>query len=210
VGKALVESRILNHDFIIGESVPERPPEILYDGGDLEIHGGESLENIRNKGKKVGFFTALGEKANLGASFIGDSYQPQRWEKLRTSSKKNRGKKRARGKQDSYARAMYLAEQNLEESLLTFGGNVDLVNSFYERSLFSLKLRTSVAKFYKNLSEEKKQMLYSRKYRREMDKDLKKIFPSSGPGSAKGPGGYEQKILDETIQELWKSYLDIE
>lgn len=202
VGKALLNSKVLDHKYLQGEGTVERPKEILRDRG--------NLDKITKKGKNVGFYTALGEKANTGMSLKSDSVNPERWKMLRTSSQKRKGEKRAGGKQDSYARAVYLAEQTIEDALLTFGGNVDLVNGFYERSFLSLKLRNSVSKFYQNLDEDTRNKLYKRAYRREMDKDLKKLFPASGPGSAKGPESYSQDILDLTIFDLWEQYIKIE
>jgi glutathionyl-hydroquinone reductase len=64
--------------------------------------------------------------------------------------------------------------------------------------------------FYQELESEKRDTLYKREYRRKMDKDLKKIFPTTGAGSAKSPESYSQDILDLTISELWDPYKDIE
>lgn len=202
VGKALLKSKILDHKYLVGEGTIERPSEIMFDKG--------NLEEITQKGKNVGFYTALGEKANNGMSLKTVGSNQDRWKALRTSSEKKRGEKRQSGKQDSFARAVYLAEQTIEDALLTFGGNIDLVNGFFERSFFSLKLRKSVAKFYQELESEKRDQLYKREYRRKMDKDLKKIFPTTGAGSAKSPESYSQDILDLTISELWDPYKDIE
>ena len=202
VGKSLWDSKVLDHKYLKGEGTVERPKEILLDRGNLIA--------IQTKGKNVGFYTALGEKANTGMSLKSTSADPERWKLLRTSSSKRQGEKRGSGKQDSYARAVYLAEQTIEDALLTFGGNVDLVNGFYERNFFSLKLRNSVSKFYQNLDEDTRNKLYKRAYRREMDKDLKRIFPATGAGSAKSPESYSQDILDSTISDLWEQYKNIE
>jgi len=203
VGKALLSSKVLDHEYLQGEGTIERPPEILFDKG--------NLEDITQKGKNVGFYTALGEKANTGMSLENDNNDPKRWALLRTDRKNasRKGQKRP-GKQDSFARAVYLAEQTIEDALFTFGGNVDLVNGFYERNFFSLKLRNSVSKFYQNLDEDTRNKLYKRVNRRKMDKDLKKIFPASGAGSAKSAESYSQDILDSTIFDLWKNYKNIE
>ena len=201
VGKALLSSKVLDHKYLQGEGTVERPKEILRDRG--------NFHEITKKGKNVGFYTALGEKANTGMSLKSDSVNPQRWKMLRTSSPKKRGEKRD-GKQDSFARAAYLAEQTIEDALFSFGGNVDLVNGFYERNFFSLKLRNSVSKFYQNLDEDTRNKLYKRAYRREMDKDLKKVFPNKGAGSVKSPESYSQDVLDSTIYELWENYINIE
>tara|TARA_Y100000816_G_C26054890_1_gene553454 strand:+ start:260 stop:1075 length:816 start_codon:yes stop_codon:yes gene_type:complete len=201
VGKALLSSKVLDHEYLHGEGTVERPTEILFDKG--------NLEDITQKGKNVGFYTALGEKANTGMSLKSDSVNPERWKMLRTSSQKRRGEKRD-GKQDSYARAAYLAEQTIEDAVFTFGGNVDLVNGFYERNFFSLKLRNSVSKFYQNLDEDTRNKLYKRVNRRKMDKDLKRIFPASGAGSVKSVESYSQDILDSTISDLWEHYKNIE
>ena len=203
VGKSLLSSKILKHKYLQGDGTLGRPQEILFDKG--------NLEDITQKGKNVGFYTALGEKANTGMSLQPNGSNSERWTLLRTDRKNatRKGQKRP-GKQDSFARAVYLAEQTIENALLAFGGNVDLVNGFYERNFFSLKLRNSVSKFYQNLDEDTRKKLYKRAYRRKMDKDLKKIFPSSGAGSAKGPESYSQDILDLTIFDLWEQYINIE
>ena len=203
VGKALLDSKVLEHKYLRGDGTIERPQEILFDKG--------NWEEITKRGKNVGFYTALGEKANTGMSFESDINNPERWKMLRTDRKNasRKGEKRP-GKQDSFARAVYLAEQTIENAILAFGGNVDLVNGFYERSFFSIKLRNSVSKFYENLDNDTKNKLYKRANRRKMDKDLKKVFPSTGAGSAKDPESYSQEILDSTIYDLWGSYIDIE
>lgn len=199
VGKALLSSKVLDHKYLQGEGTIERPQEILFDKG--------NWEDITQKGKNVGFYTALGEKANTGMSLKSNNKNPKRWAELRTDRKSasRKGQKRP-GKQDSFARAVYLAEQTIEDALFTFGGNVDLVNGFYERNFFSLKLKNSVSKFYQNLDENTRNKLYKRINRRKMDKDLKRIFPASGAGSAKGPESYSQDILDSTISDLWEQY----
>ena len=203
VGKALLSSKVLDHEYLQGEGTIERPAEILFDKG--------NLEDITQKGKNVGFYTALGEKANTGMSLESNNKDPKRWAALRTNRKNTprKGEKR-RGKQDSFARAAWLAEQTIEDALFSFGGNVDNVNGFYERNFFSLKLRTSVSKFYQNLDENTRNKLYKRINRRKMDKDLKKIFPATGAGSAKSPESYSQDILDSTISDLWEQYKNIE
>ena len=58
-----------------------------------------------------------------------DINNPERWKMLRTDRKNasRKGEKRP-GKQDSFARAVYLAEQTIENAIFAFGGNVDLVS----------------------------------------------------------------------------------
>ena len=46
-----------------------------------------NLEDITQKGKNVGFYTALGEKANTGMSLQPNGSNSERWAMLRTDRK---------------------------------------------------------------------------------------------------------------------------
>ena len=198
VGRSIIDSEILLHSYLAGNGTKSKPPELLVDKGNYEM--------IVEKGINIAFYTAIGRKASLGKSL--DFYEKDRWKAIRPTRKNavKEGEKRASGKKDIYARAVYLAEQDLNMALLTFGGIVDLVSGAFERNLMSLKLRNSIAKFCGQFNIDKREKYYSRDVRREMYKKLNKLFPSSGAGSSKSPENYTEEVLLETLNKIWSEF----
>jgi len=198
VGTSIIQSKILEHPFIIGDGSRDKPRELLVDSGNTDM--------IIDKGLNIAFYTAIGVKATLGKSL--DFHEEVRWENLRPLRKdaSKKGTKRAGGKKDIYARAVYLAEQELETALLTFGGKVDLVAGAFERSLESLALRNAIAKYHEQFVPEERERFYKREIRREMYKRLNKIFPKTGAGSSKSPDNYSGKELLDTLKTIWEEF----
>mgnify|MGYP001181171692 CR=1 FL=1 len=198
VGRTIIDSNILDHEYIVGDGSEKKPRELLVDTGNIRM--------IIDKGENIAFYTAIGVKANLGKSINFED--KNRWKKLRPTRKDatKGGTKRAGGKRDIYARAVYLGEQDLESALLTFGGKVDLVAGAFERGLESLKIRNAMASYFKRFKNEEREKFYSRDIRREMYKKLNKIFPRTGPGSSKSPDNYEEKELLETLENIWSEF----
>lgn len=198
VGSSIIESEILNHEYLKGDGTVEKPPELLDDIGNFKM--------VMEKGVNVSFFTAIGKKASLGKSLeFSDS---KKWMDLRPSRSDavNKGKKRDNGKKDIYARAIYLAEQELEKAKLTFGGRIDLVSGSFERNWNSLKLRDAIAEFYNQFEEQSREKLYSRDNNRAMYKKLNQVFPSTGPGSTKNPDVYSELELLEMLNSIWAEF----
>jgi len=198
VGRSIIESGILEHEYISGDGTKSKPPELLTDTGNYEM--------IVEKGQNISFFTAIGKKASMGKSL--DYYEIDRWEELRPVRKGStkKGEKRDSGKKDIYARAVYLAEQDLDLAILTFGGKVDLVAGAFERNLDSIKLRNAIARFCEQYDLGERERYYTREVRREMYKKLNKLFPSRGPGSSKSPENYSEDILLETLNKIWLEF----
>jgi hypothetical protein len=201
VGKSLNESKLLEDPLIKGSGTKDRPPELLNDktGKVKDVESGFA-------DSKIGLFSSLGNKTVNGYSHaLGND--ADRWKNLRPDGK-NQGAKRS-GKQDNFSRASYLAEQDIENALLSFGGIVDNVSGFHERTNFTLNLKNAVAEVYKLIPEQSRKNYYSRSVTRPMYKDLKALFPATGPGSAKQPVHFGEEELIKTLKNIWRDYLPI-
>ena len=201
VGNSINRSNLLKHPLVSGDGTKIRPPELLDDktGNVEKVESG--FENL-----KIGLFTSMGNKAKFGFSQeLGTN--PDRWSDLRPTGK-DKGVKRS-GKQDNFSRACYLAEQDIESALLTFGGIVDNVNGFHERLNFTLNLKNAVSEIYKLIPEQERSSYYKRDVTRPMYKKLKSLFPSQGVGSAKQPEHYSEDVLQDTLKNIWKEFLPI-
>ena len=96
-----------------------------------------------------------------------DYYEKDRWEELsRKKGATKKGEKRSAGKR--HLQRQYLAEQDLDLALLTFGGKVDLVAGAFERNLDSIKLRNAIARFCEQYDLGERERYYTRDVRRNV------------------------------------------
>ena len=198
VGDSINNSGLLNHNLIKGDGSNSRPPELLNDKtGDVsKVETG--IEDL-----KIGLYTSIGNKAINGSSRkLGTD--PNRWSDLRPYGP-DQGKKR-KGKQDNLSRACYLAEQDIENAMLTFGGSIDNVEGFHGRTNYTLNLKNAVAEIYKLIPEPERNKFYKREITRPMYKKLKSLFPLK---RAKQPIHYTEDVLIDTLKNIWKEFLPI-
>lgn len=145
---------------------------------------------------------AMARKCRTGARTDG-SVEP-RWMRLRSGGPEPRREGNAL---DHFSMCRWLAEQDLEDALLTFGGNVRNVWQMLERtSLRSLKFRTAFGDWLRPQSAAARAQLYRPATFAEMMKTLRGRWPARGPGSAKKPIHYQVEELRIMIGELLRSF----
>lgn len=142
---------------------------------------------------------ALASKCRTGARSTGEVETA--WLDLRPSSAGE--PRREGGKLDYFAMCIWLAEQNLQDAVDTFGGSIRNVWQMLERpTLRPISLRRALKKWLGAQPESVRQKLFGPAVYAEMMKELRNRWPDRGPGSAKRPVHYEDGALLAEVEKV--------
>jgi hypothetical protein len=153
---------------------------------------------LKNEEEKL-LWRGLASKCRTGARSTGEI--EREWLDLRPSSA---GEPRREGsKLDYFAMCIWLAEQDLQDAVDTFGGSIRNVWQVLERpTLRPISLRRALKKFFGSQSESLRKRLFEPKIYAEMMKELRRHWPDRGPGSAKRPVHYEEGALFAEVDKM--------
>jgi len=142
---------------------------------------------------------ALVSKLRTGARANGQVETA--WLELRTSLARE---PRREGKNlDYFGMCIWLAEQDLQDAVDTFGGSIRNVWQMLERpALRPIALRRALEKWLGSQPKLLRQKLFEPAAYAEMMKALRRRWPARGPGSAKRPVHYKDTDLFAEVEKL--------
>src|SRR5262249_22220890 len=130
-----------------------------------------------------------------------DGTVEERWRDLRP--KRAGEPRREGGRLDYFEMCRWLSEQELDEAVETFGGQVRNVWQMMERStLRPLAVRRAFLYWYRQQSEDDRKRLQERQIFAEAMKMLRRRWPDRGRGSAKRPVHYRDEELRAELEEV--------
>ncbi len=130
---------------------------------------------------------ALARKCRIGARSSGDV--DRRWLNLRPrSAGEPKEPRREGGRLDYFQMCRWLAEQDFDDAVATFGGYVRNVWQMLERpALRPIVLRRAVKAWLETFPDKLQRSLLEPRTFAELMKTLRRRWPDRGPGSAKRP-----------------------
>lgn len=160
-----------------------------------EVYNSPALKNER---RQI-LWRALARKCRTGARSTGE--QDRRWQELRPSAV--REPRREGGKLDYFEMCQWLAEQDLEDAIATFGGSIRNVWQMLERpALRPISLRCILREWFASRPMDLQGRLFQQSTFAEIMKTLRKRWPDRGPGSAKKPVHYGNEALRAEVANL--------
>lgn len=167
-------------------------------GHALKESGVYDLPALKNERRQL-LWRALSQKWRTGARSTRE--QDSRWLVVRPSAA--REPRREGGKLDYFEMCRWLAEQDLEDAIATFGGSVRNVWQMLERpALRPISLRQILRTWLSSRPKYAREQLFQQKMFAEMMKTLRTRWPDRGPGSAKKPVHYEDEELRDEVYGL--------
>ena len=167
---------------------------------DSHVFESPALKNERSQL----LWKALSRKCRTGAR-SSDGEEPD-WMDLRPKGVEE--PRREGGRLDYFEMCRWLAEQDFDDGLATFGGHVRNVWQMLERpSLRPMVLRQAFLRWLYSLSDSMRERCVEPKIFPELMKVLRKRWPDRGPGSAKRPVHYEEETLAVEIGMLLNPHL---
>jgi len=171
-------------------------------GRALEESGVYDSPALKNERRQL-LWKALARKCRIGARATRE--QDRRWHDLRPSA--TREPRREGGKLDYFEMCWWLAEQDLEDAILTFGGSVRNVWQMFERpTLRPIRLRHILKEWFTSHPKDLQERLFQQSTFAEIMKTLRKRWPDRGPGSAKKPIHYSDDKLKAEVYELLAAF----
>lgn len=148
---------------------------------------------------------ALARKCRIGARATGE--QDRHWQELRPSTA--REPRREGGKLDYFEMCRWLAEQDLEDAIATFGGSIRNVWQMFERpALRPISLRHIMKEWFTSRPKDLQERLFQQSIFAEIMKTLRKRWPDRGPGSAKKPVHYADDKLRAEVYKLLSPFAE--
>jgi hypothetical protein len=167
-------------------------------GRALEESGVYNSPALRNERRQL-LWRALAVKCRIGARATHE--QDKRWQELRPSTA--REPRREGGRLDYFEMCRWLAEQDLEDAIATFGGSVRNVWQMLERpALRPISLRSILKEWFAYHPNNVQERLFQQNVFADIMKTLRKRWPDRGPGSAKKPVHYSDKELEAEVRRL--------
>ena len=150
---------------------------------------------------------ALARKCRIGARSSGDV--DRRWLNLRPrSAGEPREPRREGGRLDYFEMCRWLAEQDFEDAVATFGGHVRNVWQMLERpALRPLVLRRAFKAWLETLPDKPRRSLLEPRTFPELMKALRRRWPDRGPGSAKRPTHFAEDDLSTEIASVLEPFV---
>jgi hypothetical protein len=177
------------------------PPEFLRAwavGHALEESGVYNSPALKKERRQL-LWRALARKCRLGARATRE--QDKHWQELRPST--SREPRREGGKLDYFEMCRWLAEQDLEDAIATFGGSIRNVWQMFERpTLRPISLRRIVKEWFNSCPRDLQERLFQQSTFAEIMKALRKRWPDRGPGSAKKPIHYKASELKPEVERV--------
>ena len=177
------------------------PPEFLRAwavGRALKESGVYDSPALKNEHRQL-LWRALARKCRIGARSTRE--QDGRWRDLRPSAV--REPRREGGKLDYFEMCRWLAEQDLEDAIATFGGSIRNVWQMLERpALRPIILRRILREWFASHPKDIQERLLQQSMFAEIMKTLRKRWPDRGPGSAKKPVHYKDGELKAEVYRL--------
>jgi hypothetical protein len=153
---------------------------------------------------------ALAAKCRLGTK--ADGQIDEKWRSLRPEGVGDPDRPKPRregGRLDYFEMCVWLAEQSFSEALATFGGSIRNAWQMLERpSLNTLNMRRVVMNWFNLHDPNVKDQLFQQRRFADIMKQLRRQWPSRGPGSAKRPIHYSDADLTVEIKRALSSFAD--
>jgi hypothetical protein len=148
---------------------------------------------------------ALARKCRTGARSTRE--EDRRWLDLRPS--KEREPRREGGRLDYFEMCWWLAEQDLEDAIATFGGSIRNVWQMLERpALQPISVRQALQSWLDCQPEPIKEKLLEQQMFAELMKTLRRRWPDRGPGSAKKPIHYNDNAVRTEVHKLLSPFAE--
>ena len=143
-------------------------------------------------------WSAMAVKCRLGIRASGKESE-QRWGGLIPK----RHSEPSRIKRDIFALGYWLQEQEQQEALATFGGNLKNAGEIQRReTLRSKRMRAALSRWFFLQDPDQRAYLFEVKQFTRIAKALRTRWPSRGPGSAKRPEHFTADALDDEIRRV--------
>ena len=173
-------------------------------GRALEESGVYDSPALKNEHRQL-LWRALARKCRMGARATRE--QDRRWCDLRPSTTQE--PRREGGKLDYFEMCRWLAEQDLEDAILTFGGSIRNAWQMLERpALRPISVRRILKEWFTSRSKDVRERLFQQDVFAELMKTLRKRWPNRGPGSAKKPIHYSDDRLKTEMYELLAAFTE--
>ena len=171
-------------------------------GRALEDSGVYDSSALKNEGRQL-LWRALARKCRLGARATRE--QDKHWQELRPPNAKE--PRREGSKLDHFEMCWWLAGQDLEDAIATFGGSIRNVWQMFERpALQPTSLRRILKEWLASHPKDLQEELFQQSTFAEIMKTLQKRWPARGPGSAKKPMHYTDDKLKSEVYKLLSSF----
>ena len=163
--------------------------------GDSGVYDSPAL---KNEGRQL-LWRALARKCRIGAR--ATRQQDKHWQELRPPNAEE--PRREGSKLDYFEMCRWLAEQDMEDAIATFGGSIRNVWQMLERpALRPISLRHILRKWLASHPKDTQERLFQQDTFAEIMKTLRKRWPDRGPGSAKKPIHYTSDELKSEVNKL--------
>jgi hypothetical protein len=164
-------------------------------GRALQESGVLQLPALNNERRQL-LWRALAYKCRTGARYTRE--REAQWQSLRPQSAKE--PRREGGTLDYFEMCYWLADQDLDDAVMLFGGHIRNVWQMLERpTLRPISLRRALLKWFQSLPRKVLEELEEPRAFANVMKELRQRWPDRGPGSAKRPIHYSEDALQEEI-----------